>query len=96
MTGRGGKDGREEHISALTGMPTGMDWQAFKRDETMASPRLHMWLVGGKAGRMRRVRDLVGDGRYTWHGSGGQGESAILVVNGTAAIWNDPLAGRHV
>jgi len=34
-------------------------------------------------------RDLVEtwkDGSYTWYGSGGQGESAVLVVDGTAAI----------
>lgn len=53
------EDGREEYIFALTGMPTGMDWQTFKRAGIIASPQLHVWIVGGERERMERVTDLT-------------------------------------
>jgi len=55
------EDNREEYIFALTGKPTGMDWQHFKKMQIIANPTLNVWIVKNEVERLKRVANLLDD-----------------------------------
>ena len=59
------EDQREEYIFALTGRPTGMDWQTFKQMGVIANPSLHVWIVKNDMQRIKQVERLLADSKKT-------------------------------
>ena len=55
------EDNREEYIFALTGKPTGMNWEYFKQMKIIANPTLHCHIVKSEAQRLSQVQELLRD-----------------------------------
>jgi len=53
------EDNREEFIFALTGRPTGMNWEYFKQMKIIANPPLHVWIVKNDSDRLKQVGELL-------------------------------------